>query len=1049
MRFKLGKILFSTRLMATLFIVFAGAMMVGTFLDMGAETSPTPYSRKLVYNAWWFEAIMGFFILNFAGNMFRYKLFRKEKWATLLLHVAFIFIILGAFVTRYISYEGIMPIREGVTSNTFLSEKTYLKIMVDGNYKINGEQQRKTINEPLLLSEKLTTDFKINNTYNNQPFNISAVRFIENVEKKLVASTNGKNYIKLVEASGGKRHDHYLKEGAITDIHNILFAFNNPTRGAININRNADGALTISTPFKGTVMRMVDQKKFTVTKDSVQPLMLRSLYNLQNIQFVLPENVIKGEYKIVKSKEKQPNDALTIKIIANNQTKKITLLGGKGMTNKPQSFKLGNLEFHISYGAKEMKLPFSIKLNDFIADKYPGNASAFKAFKSKVTVIDKNETFDYDIYMNNILEHNGYKFFQAQFDPDEKGTILSVNHDSWGTWISYLGYVMLYLAMLAILFLKNTRFSDLKKQLKKVKQKKNALLIVLLLGNTIAFSQNHNQHKLTLQQIDSIVQKRAFNKTEAAKFGALVIQDFGGRMKPLNTYALEFIRKLSGKDQYKGLDANQIFLSIIQNHRLWLEVPIIKLKRGNDSIRKTLGVPLNTKHVALADFFDKKGNPKISNKQLANATTTFNPNNFQKDIKRLYQQQQLFSEVLLGNALKIYPIPNNPINKWVSYSELNEVDYGSPEANKNIKMLFPAYISALKTGKKSGDYTLADTLLDGFNSLQKKYSAHIIPSENKIKAEITYNKLNVFKNLMSYYGLFGVVLFFTLIFQIFKDTKKIQITVKILKIAIIICFIVHTAGLIMRWYISGHAPWSDAYESIIYVSWATMLFGLIFGQKSDLTIASTAFVTTILLWVAHLNFIDPAIGNLQPVLNSYWLMIHVAVIVASYGPFILGAILGIVTLFLILLTNKNNKEKIDLNIKEITIINEMALTVGLVMLTIGNFLGGMWANESWGRYWGWDPKETWALISIMVYAFVIHMRLVPGLRSRWFFNWMAILAFASIIFTYFGVNFYLVGLHSYASGDKTMSNNGIIIAFVIWVVLGLVSYPKFKKYYKK
>lgn len=201
--------------------------------------------------------------------------------------------------------------------------------------------------------------------------------------------------------------------------------------------------------------------------------------------------------------------------------------------------------------------------------------------------------------------------------------------------------------------------------------------------------------------------------------------------------------------------------------------------------------------------------------------------------------------------------------------------------------------------------------------------------------------------------------------------------------------------------------------------------------------------------IAHWNWMDPSIANLQPVLDSYWLMIHVSVIVGSYGPFTLGMILGAVALLLMIFTTEGNKKKMDLNIKEITIITEMALTVGLVMLTIGNFLGGQWANESWGRYWGWDPKETWALISIMVYAFVIHMRLVPGLRSRWFFNFMSIVAFASILMTYFGVNFYLAGLHSYASGDKVITPTFIYYAVAIVALLGAVSYWRFQKFYAK
>jgi cytochrome c-type biogenesis protein CcsB len=292
-----------------------------------------------------------------------------------------------------------------------------------------------------------------------------------------------------------------------------------------------------------------------------------------------------------------------------------------------------------------------------------------------------------------------------------------------------------------------------------------------------------------------------------------------------------------------------------------------------------------------------------------------------------------------------------------------------------------------------------------------------------------------------------MMLIFTII-QIFKDRKALRIVINGFHIFIGLLFALHTLGLIARWYISGHAPWSNAYESIIYIAWATMFFGLAFDRKSKLTVASSAFVTAMILAAAYMNWIDPEIANLQPVLNSYWLMIHVAVIVASYGPFALGMILGFVSLLLIFFTNDKNKEKMDLNIQELTYINEMALTIGLVMLTIGNFLGGQWANESWGRYWGWDPKETWALISIMVYAFVIHARFVPSLRGKWVFNLMSLFAFLSILFTYYGVNFHLVGLHSYASGEAK-SFNWIWYSLGAFSLIGLLTYPKYKKYYKK
>ena len=294
----------------------------------------------------------------------------------------------------------------------------------------------------------------------------------------------------------------------------------------------------------------------------------------------------------------------------------------------------------------------------------------------------------------------------------------------------------------------------------------------------------------------------------------------------------------------------------------------------------------------------------------------------------------------------------------------------------------------------------------------------------------------------------GTLMFIFLIFQIFYDNKYLKYLIKFSKYCIISLFVLHTLGLFARAYVSGHAPWSDAYESMIYVAWATVGIGLAFGRKSDLTIAATSFVSSMILMIAHWSWMDPEIANLVPVLDSYWLMIHVSVIVGSYGPFTLSMILGIVSLILIIITNKRNKKKIDINLQELTIINELSLTVGLIMLTIGNFLGGQWANESWGRYWGWDPKETWALISIMVYAFVLHMRLIPGLKGKWMFNLMSIVAFASIMMTYFGVNFYLTGLHSYASGDKVITPSFVYYSILFVFILGTFSFFRYKKYYK-
>ena len=1055
----LANILFSTRLTALLFIAYAVAMAVGTFMDQGQATSPTPYSRTLIYNAWWFEAIMVVFMINFIGNIFRYRLLRKEKWATLTLHLSFIFILLGAFITRYHGFEGMMSIREGATENTFLSQKTYLTTYIDGDFEINGQLQRRIHTDEVDFSPRLINDYHLKTSYNTTPISIEMLDFIAGAEEDIVPSEDGEYYLKLVEAGAGAPHNHFLKLGQVSSIHNVLYALNKPTPGAINLTYSDDG-LTIESPFEGEYMTMATGQQGRLPKDSIQPLQLRSRYIIGNQAIVFPKPVIKGVFDVVKKSQllKGDEDGVVLKVTANNEFKIVKLLGGQGINNPFKQVQVGGLDFAFKYGSQLLELPFDIKLNDFIAERYPGTKKSYSSFESKVTVFDPNEgEFDFHIYMNNILNHRGYRFFQSSFDPDEKGTILSVNHDYWGTWFTYLGYYLLYFGLMAILISKGARMEVLRKQLEKIKIKKAAITVVLLWFSFLSQGQQHSDthtfQRPSMMQLDSILKENITPNHAADRFGHLVIQDADGRMKPVNTYASELLRKLSKKDSYQEYSASQVFLSMQESPQLWYNVPIIYLKpKKADTIRQIIGIPKDQKYAALIDFLDSNLNYKLG-PYLEEAYSAQVPTAIQKEFKEADQRVSLLFNNLEGDALRIFPIPNNENNKWVSPKEFVQKGFvlqDSLYANF-IRTGLLAYLATLQNDKiKNTDYDQSQNLLSAIKKSQMKYGGKTMLSDKKIDAEIAYNKYDIFKKLFSWYMYASTLMFVLLIVQILKDKNKVlNHSVNVFKGLLYGCFGLHTVGLVVRWYISGHAPWSDAYESMIYVAWATMAFGVMLGQKSNLTFASTAFVTAMILMIAHWNWMDPSIGNLQPVLNSYWLMIHVAIIVGSYGPFALGMILGVIALLLMILTTSNNKAKMSLNIKELTTINEMALTVGLVMLTIGNFLGGMWANESWGRYWGWDPKETWALISIMIYAFVIHMRLIPGLRNRLIFNIASILAFGSILMTYFGVNFYLAGLHSYAKDDQEISVNYILIALFIVLVLSLLAYRNFRLYYSK
>ncbi|TMM57520.1 cytochrome C biogenesis protein [Maribacter algarum] len=1056
----LKKFFFSTRLMAVLFIVFGVAMGIGTFVESKYSTET---ARIWIYNAWWFEAIMVFFVINFLGNMFRYRLFRWEKWPVLTLHLSWILIIIGAFVTRYISFEGMMPIREGSSEKVFYSDKTFLTAFVDG--EIDGQPKRKVLEDDLIVTpEALKSNLPWNSDYNGQNFTVSYVDFIAGAKEGLIVDENGKEFLKIVEAGSGQREEHYLENNKVNNVHNVLFALNKPTDGAINL-FTTDSTYQIKSPFEGNFMRMADQFQGQVAKDSLQEFQLRSLYNMAGMQFVIPEPLVKGSYGVVEIPKEEITEqslsALVVEVSSNGETVQKKLLGGKGTSNFSDKFSVGGLDFSLSYGSKVYELPFSIKLNDFIAEKYPGTEKGYASFMSKVTLEDERP-FDYDIFMNNILDHKGYRFFQSSFHPDEKGTVLSVNHDQWGTWITYLGYFLLYIGLMGIMFFGKTRFKDLTQALNKLKAKKAALTIVLLLGcfvsttaqdHTADDGHDHNNGLPTQSQIDSILQTTIVSKEHAEAFGKLIIQDEGGRMKPINTFSSELLRKLSLNDKFGNMNSDQVFLSMMLNPPAWYNAEFIAVdKKGkNDSIRNVLGIPKGQEFIKATDFFNEKGEYKLS-QFLDDATTALAPNKFQQDLKDANIRLSLLDQALGGKIIKIFPLLDDENNKWISAVEYRGGQYQVSDSlyGNFIKNAVPYYLMSLRKAINTGEYAQADKLLEAFKKNQQNHGSEVLPSENKINTEVIYNKLGIFNLLYQLYALVGVLLFFVLIFQIFKEREIWKAASYVLKGTIIILFLWHTAGLILRWYISGHAPWSDAYESILFVSWATIGMGMLFSKKSTMTLAAASFVGSMLLFFAHQNWVDPAIGNLVPVLDSYWLMIHTSVIVGSYGPLTVAMILGVVSMLLMILTTKKNKKRMELNLKELTIINELSMTVGLIMLTIGNFLGGQWANESWGRYWGWDPKETWALISIMVYAFVIHTRLVPGLRGRWTFNFLSVLGYLSIMMTYFGVNYYLVGLHSYGqSGAAAVTPDYVKYIVLGILILGGISFWRYKANYSK
>jgi cytochrome c-type biogenesis protein CcsB len=527
------------------------------------------------------------------------------------------------------------------------------------------------------------------------------------------------------------------------------------------------------------------------------------------------------------------------------------------------------------------------------------------------------------------------------------------------------------------------------------------------------------------------------DKQQAKEFGKLLVQSRDGRLKPVNTLSSEILRKVSRKSTFDGQTADQVLLGMMSDPMKWQQVPMIKI--GHPEVSEVLGI--TGKYASYLDFINMdQGTYKLNNYvSEAYEKKPAARSKFDNEVMKVDERLNICFMVYSGDMLKVLPDPFDADHPW--YAPNSEFSSMPSEDSLYISSIVPFYFESLNNGNLSQ----ATELLIGLNDFQQKYGKTILPDPSKTRMELLYNRLLIFDNLSKIYGLLGVFLLILLFIEMFKSSRILRWIIKGFIVLVVLGFIYQTAGLAMRWYISGHAPWSDGYESLIYIGWVTLLAGLVFSGKSKMTIAATTVLTSIILMVAHLSWMDPEVTNLVPVLKSYWLTIHVSIITASYGFLALSMLLGFLNLLLMIFRKKSNTEMIGLRINELTSINERAVMIGLYMLTIGTFLGGVWANESWGRYWGWDPKETWALVSVLVYAFVAHMKYMPGMKSRFSYNFATLISYASILMTYFGVNYYLSGLHSYAKGDPVPVPTFVYYTIAVVFIVSAIAYVREKQ----
>jgi len=1013
--------IFSMKLAIVFLLVFAFFAGLATIIESVHDT-PTAWAK--VYGAGYFGLIQLYLGFNITYNIWKFGLFKSKKLPSFIFHFSFILILLGAILTRFLGFEGQIHIREGESSSEVLSQEDYITLS-------SGE-----FSADLKKSIIATGDnsFTLELPIDEKKAVLSLNKYIEVANLGYQERSNAKPIIGVIFSNDQYKREIVFKEGEEIDMAEVLVSFNreNLRENYINFSLK-DGKFYLQTDQNISYFDPAQNAENNVTKGVLFELNKPVIFNLDGINFATSFMYESGEMWVKEVENGNGSSALVFDLNYDGQSREIYAFYG---TNG-HKFDLAGKEFTVNWGPKSFMLPFELKLKDFIMDRYPGSNSP-SGYKSVVDVVEGEEAFEAQIYMNHVLDHKGFRFFQSSYDKDELGTILSVNRDP-GKIPTYLGYFLLALGMFLNVFNPNSRFRKLSNLIDESASRRAPAAILFL---ALIFS------NLPLNA-DELV---TLDANHLKNLNRIVVQGADGRMQPFDTIALDVLHKISGKDTVKTatheFSPTEMLISALLDPKSWQEIPVIKIR--NEELNEFLGIEKTAKFAKFADFFayddDNKSYYKLQKiSEEISRKPAGNRSMFDKEVLKVDERFNVLNMVFFGEFFRFIPKLDDPQNTW--YSPIVAMQRFSGDEGERVATLLQGYFTNVMEASQSGDWTKADEWLNLIKEYQNKIGANVVISEKKVDFELFFNKFQIFKKLIGIYLIAGFLLLIAVFLRIQKPNLSINFAFKAIYAVNILAFVLHTFGLAIRWYISGHAPWSNAYESLVYIAWSLSLSGMIFSRRSALSLALTSILAGVTLFVANLSSIDPQITNIMPVLNSYWLTIHVSVITASYGFLGLCSLLGMFSLLLFILKNDKNAQTMQNSITEATRINEMAMILGLCLLTVGNFLGGVWANESWGRYWGWDSKETWSLVTILIYSAILHIRFWPKFNSQYYFAVFSMFGYLSVLMTYFGVNFYLTGMHSYAAGEAVPIPKPLYIG--LFVMFGLSAAAFFKRKFAK
>lgn len=635
------------------------------------------------------------------------------------------------------------------------------------------------------------------------------------------------------------------------------------------------------------------------------------------------------------------------------------------------------------------QLPFSITLNQFEIIYYKGTLAPMD-FISHISVADKDchRQIQGKVSMNHIFSYQHYRFYQSGYSEDNEGSVFSVSHDPYGIGITYAGYTILLLSTVFFFFSPQSRF----RQLLKSPLLHRSLTVILLL---FAFSLNSNFLKANSPS------PKVLPREVAEHFGDLYIL-YNNRICPLQTFARDFTVKLYGSSSYKGLTPEEVLTGWLFYYDSWKNEPIIRIK--SNEARKLLEIEGN--YARLKDYISTINEYKLE--KMMNHIRSGEQVTDKRGIEEADEKFNIINLVCTGAMMKIFPCRNIAGKTLEWYSQSDQL----PQDMDNDKWVFirksMSYVNEMIVMKKYNDACL---LLEKIKKYQQKECDGLLPADNKFKAEKIYNQFDYSKSVAMACICIGLICFIYYCHCMASQKRTSRKAIIILNILLWIVFTYLSAAICLRGYVSNHLPLSNGFETMQFMAWCTLLLTFLLQRKFAMLLPFGFLLCGLTLMVSMLGESNPQITQLMPVLQSPLLSIHVVVIMIAYSLLAFIMLNG-VTAVILHQSQKECKEQIE----RLQIISQIILYPAIFLLAIGIFIGAVWANVSWGRYWGWDPKEVWALITMLVYALALHPRSLPWFHRTMFFHVFCITAFITVLITYFGVNFLLGGMHSYANG---------------------------------